>query len=78
MESEFFWISIPVCDRRKVYVQYSQYILSVGCSVVVEESGDVAEEEEEEVEVGSVEEDTGTLVEEEEVSADSEAMEGRG
>ena len=35
---------MPVSDRRKMCVQYSQYILSVGCSVVVEESGDVAVE----------------------------------
>ena len=31
-------------ERTKLCVQYSQYILSVGCSVVVEESGDVAVE----------------------------------
>ena len=37
-------MSMPVSDRRKVCVQHSQYILSVGCSAVVEESGDVAVE----------------------------------
>ena len=35
---------MSVSDRRKVCVQYSQYIPSVGCSVVVEERGDVAVE----------------------------------
>ena len=40
----FFWMPIPVSDRRKVCVQYSHYIPSVGCSVVVEERGDVAVE----------------------------------
>ena len=34
---------MPVSDRRKVCVQFSQYIPSVGCSVVVEER-DVAVE----------------------------------
>ena len=35
---------MPVSDGRKMYSQYSQYIPSIGCSVVVEERGDVAVE----------------------------------